>query len=133
MQQNKVFRLFSYNGSSSHQKKWFSELSNEKIYTILNEYYIKNDKDEKINSVDKGQLGENKIENIFIKYSVPYIKTASTPHSGDFICYNKIMIDTKNYKNNITKDQIDKLSYDMNIRNINNGIMLVFTDSIFKF
>ena len=133
MSQNKIFRLISCNVLSLHQRKWFSELSDAKIYNILNEYYIRNDKEEKINNVEKGQLGENKIEDIFIKYDIPYVRTSSTPHSGDFICYNKIMIDSKNYKNNITKDQIDKLSYDMNIRKINNGIILVFTDSVFKF
>ena len=99
----------------------------------MNNHYLNYEKKDVLNNAEKGQLGEDKIEHILIQNNIPYIRTSTTPHSGDFICYNKIMIDSKNYKNNITKDQIDKLLFDMNIRKINNGIIIVFTDYTFKF
>jgi len=133
MSQNKLFRLISYNILPLTQRKWITDISNDKLISILLDYYNKNEKEENLNTTEKGQYGENKIENIFIKYNIPYIRTSEQKHSGDFICYNKIMIDSKNYKNDVTKNQIDKLSYDMNIRNINKGIILVFTNKSFKF
>lgn len=129
----KSTKLINYHSNNLSNKKWFSELSNDNICEILNDYYLKNEKKEILNNVEKGNHGENKIENVLIKNNIPYIRTSKIPHSGDFICYDKIMIDSKNYKNNITKDQIDKLLFDMNIRKINNGIMIVFTDYNFKF
>ncbi len=129
----KSCRLINYISKNISNKKWFTELSNDKICEILNEYYLKYEQKEILNNKEKGQLGEDKIENILKINNIPYVKTSTTPHSGDFICYNKIMIDSKNYKNNVTKEQIDKLLFDMNTRQIHNGIMIVFTDSIFKF
>lgn len=129
----KTCKLINYVSNNMANKKWFNELNDDDICLILNNHYLNNEKKDTLNIVEKGQVGENKIERILIKNNIPYTRTSSTPHSGDFICYNKIMIDSKNYKNNITKDQIEKLSFDMNIRKINNGIMVVLTDNNFKF
>lgn len=129
----KTCRLINYVCKNMANKKWFNELNNDDICLILNNNYLNNEKKDILNNFEKGQFGENKIERILIQNDIPYIRTSSTPHSGDFICYNKIMIDSKNYKNNITKDNIDKLLFDMNIRKINNGIIIVLTDYIFKF
>ena len=40
----KSTKLINYHSNNLSNKKWFSELSNDNICEILNDYYLKNEK-----------------------------------------------------------------------------------------
>ena len=91
------------------------------------------------NSSLKGQVGENKMLNIltmlFPKYEIE--DTHSTPNRGDFIIHlqedKKILIDNKDYKNNVPKKEIDKFYQDMETNaDVHGGILMSNTCGIAK-
>lgn len=129
----KISKLFNYYTNDIEVRRWVESLSNEDIQNILIKFYSSKVKKKEItDNVNKGQLGENIIERILNNNNIPYIKTSNEQHSGDFICYNKIMLDSKFYKRNVNKIQIDKQLYDMSVRNINFGIIVSFTETTFN-
>ena len=88
------------------------------------------------NSIKKGNIAENILENIFSeKYGdIIYEKMNHVPHSGDawLILNNnkKIIIESKNYTTTINKDEINKLQYDMIYNNIKWGLLVSLNSSI---
>lgn len=126
------YKLIKYD-YSHNENKWFNGLTNLEINNILHSYYETNVDNIKITNVDKKNKGENIIENILIEHNIPYINSSSKPHSGDFICYNKIVLDSKYYlQNKLQKLEIDKLKTDMNNINIKYGIIIVLTSDTFN-
>ena len=94
------------------------------------------------NSSILGQIGEQNFETIIDKYlSVDYkIKNMSKiGKSGDFIIswqseitckiYN-ILIEVKNYSNSVPTKEIEKFYRDININNVDSGILLSFNSRI---
>ena len=72
------------------------------------------------NSSKKGAVSENRIE-ILLSQSFPSYHIQNThkiPHSGDFIVTHpicdKILIENKDYKTNVDKQEIDKFLHDVN-------------------
>ncbi len=83
------------------------------------------------NSSLKGQVGENKMFNtltmLFPKNEIE--DTHTTPNRGDFIIHlqedKKILIDNKDYKNNVPKKEIDKFYQDMETNaDIHGGVLM---------
>tara|TARA_B110000263_G_scaffold239602_1_gene241978 strand:+ start:1373 stop:2401 length:1029 start_codon:yes stop_codon:yes gene_type:complete len=128
---NKNSRLVEFNSTNPKKRKWFMESTNTNISQILIDYYDQSIKKNELilSSADIGLSGEDFTERILKKYNYNYTRTSACPHSGDFIINNKVLLDSKNYKSNINKEQIIKIKYDMNIRKIKYGIILLFTES----
>lgn len=110
-----------------------------------------NDLNDKINSLEaslekliglshssskKGELAENILEEMLSsKYpEMEYINMAQIPHSGDawlkFEDTKKIMLESKNYVNKVTKEEIDKMEKDMKTNNIQWGIFISWNSAI---
>ena len=91
------------------------------------------------NSSLKGQIGESKVFNtltmLFPKNEIE--DTHSTPNRGDFIIHlnndKKILIDNKDYKNNVPKKEIDKFYQDIETNvDVHGGILMSNTSGIAK-
>lgn len=88
------------------------------------------------NSIKKGNIAENILENIIIERygDILYKKMNHIPHSGDaWLILNdnkKIILESKNYNSIINKDEINKLKNDMIFNNIKWGILISFNSSI---
>ena len=88
------------------------------------------------NSLRKGNIAENIIENIIIERygDIQYEKRNHIPHSGDgWITLEnnkKIIVESKNYLTTVNKDEINKLEYDMKYNNINWGLLISFNSNI---
>ena len=114
---NKNSRLVELNSTNPKKRKWFMESTNTNISQILIDYYDQSIKKNELilSSADIGLSGEDFTERILKKYNYNYTRTSACPHSGDFIINNKVLLDSKNYKSNINKEQIIKIKYDMNM------------------
>lgn len=112
---------------------------NKKENDVNNNYFEMNNKlnilcDRLLGSATKGQVGEIGLNDVLINklkgYSV--INTEKIAHSGDFIIEKeiRIIIDSKLYKNTVSKSETEKLIRDMDEQNINYGILISPTSSI---
>lgn len=143
------------------QKIEFNQLKNsiESLRDIINEKTDINDKIlEKFNSKieplnsslerliglqttssKKGELAENVIEKLFTsRYGdIKYEKKNNISHCGDawiHLSNNKIiMIESKNYSKPVSKDEIDKMEFDMKHNNINYGLFLSMNSGVCNF
>jgi hypothetical protein len=87
-------------------------------------------------SSKKGELAENILQNIFLQRygDIEFKNTSQTPHCGDAWLYlpnNKIiMIESKNYINQVNKSEIIKMENDMVTNHIKWGIFVSFNSNI---
>jgi len=87
-------------------------------------------------SAKKGELGENIIKNAFAtRYgNIIYEDKSKVDHSGDAWIYlenkERIMIESKNYTNTISKNEIEKMEYDMKFNNIKFCLFLSLNASV---
>ena len=86
------------------------------------------------NSSKKGSMSENKIEDILHEMykTAEIIKTTNKSNSGDFILIRNnisILFEIKNYKNNVTTEEINKFLKDINNKNMC-GIMISINSGI---
>ena len=85
----------------------------------------------------KGELAENILEQIISeKYGdIKYKDMSQVNHSGDawlnFDCFDTtVMLESKNYTNKVTKDEVIKLKNDMITNNINWSILISFNSQV---
>jgi hypothetical protein len=87
-------------------------------------------------SAKKGELAENILENIFNQRygDIEFKNTSHIPHSGDawLILPNEkiVMLESKNYINQVNKDEIIKMQNDMITHHIKWGIFVSFNSGI---
>jgi hypothetical protein len=87
-------------------------------------------------STKKGELAENILENIFLQRygDIEFKNKSQTPHCGDAWLYlpnNKIiMLESKNYINQVNKAEVIKMQNDMITNHIKWGIFVSFNSSI---
>lgn len=122
----KVSKLIVYTCKNNFEKCYVTKLTNAEICDLIEKYYINNKIS--IANTHKGKQGESIVENVLIDNNISYVNTSKKKHSGDFICFNKVMIDVKNYETKSSVN-IDKLIFDMNHNNIKYGILLSITDT----
>jgi hypothetical protein len=88
------------------------------------------------NSSKKGEVGEKLLENIFNnRYcDVNYEPKNKCPHSGDAWIHlpdNKVvLLESKNYKSRVNKDELEKMEYDMKFNNIKFGLFVSWNSSV---
>ena len=131
--------------TAEEHKQWVSSLSNEDIANILNIVAsIPNYKKQTESDIAavKGKAGENKFESIFEKHmpsDYELSNVAKKGKAGDFIVkwtspktnkLYKVLIDVKNYKNTVPSLEVDKFHRDVNLNNVNGGLLLSLNSRI---
>jgi hypothetical protein len=108
-----------------------SKMNNNSVNTVLQETkeVLQKLMSKKVNSSDKGGIGEHKLMEILQKNlpSTDVIHTGGKSKSGDIILKLEgkpdILIDTKEYSTNVNKEEINKFVRDTSINNCS-GILM---------
>ena len=87
-------------------------------------------------SAKKGELAENVLENIFKQRygDIEFKNTTHIPHSGDALLTlpneKIVMLESKNYTNQVNKDEVIKMQNDMITNHIKWGLFVSFNSGI---
>ena len=88
------------------------------------------------NSSKRGEVGENMLEEIIKQRygDILFESKAKTPHCGDAWLHlpdkKIIMLESKNYSSRISKDEVEKMEFDMKTNHIRFGIFVSWNSTV---
>jgi len=82
-----------------------------------------------------GSIGEQYIQDELTSINIPWKDTSQIPNNGDIeidLQNQKVLLDVKNYTNNVPSHEVDKLFYDCDKNNIKYSILISLKSNIAK-